>query len=559
MRSLTRWLAGGGLLTLLLAGATLAGSRPPGRVSDGWLLRPADDEGPHIVLGDVTLTEPVISPEPQSQFSHGVKDETTIRFSILSPDTVLLGIYVRGGDQVVKAIQSFVPIRGIGAYSIPFRGILFYPAATETLPDDNYDVVVRAVSLSLNRIEDDTLHLEIDRQSPVIRSLTVTNAAGGYRNGDTIEFEALLDRPENRIAANFSNVSSDTAGGTTVVDQGGGLYLVRHQISTANVRPDAASLTIPLTITDLGGNVTKDSNTLRVCLSNHPPRLVSIGAIDHDGTRYRNGDLVEIETAWDCPDTILTVEADFRSLDSRYNVANVTVTRETGNRYRLSYPISNDNQLGDGDYLVTVTARDRGCGASPVATFNVQLDNSAGETPVLDALPITTRSPNVTVSGAAAGSVRVDIKRSGAIIDTAHVTSSGRFRKVITLNPGSNALTVDGWDLAGNKSAVSLASTVYYVTGAAITLPAPFKAGNEFVIATSRTAERVRIRLWTLGGDLVAELEDEAARDLYRLAWNGQDDGGRRVNAGPLLSTIEIHYPDGRVDQERRALLLAAP
>lgn len=119
MRRLTCWLAGGGLLLLLAAGPALAGGSLRDETPDAWLLRPTDDGGEHVLLGPVSVTEPVISPEPQLPSSRGIKDQTTLRFSLLTPDTVLVGIYIMGTDGVLKPIQSFVPLRE--SANIPFR------------------------------------------------------------------------------------------------------------------------------------------------------------------------------------------------------------------------------------------------------------------------------------------------------------------------------------------------------------------------------------------------------------------------------------------------------
>jgi hypothetical protein len=294
-------------------------------------------------------------------------------------------------------------------------------------------------------------------------------------------------------------------------------------------------------------------------LSNHPPTLISAQAVNPNGPVYKNGDRVEIETVWNSPDTLLKVSADFASIDSRFDTSGVTLSRFTGNRYRLGYTINDGNENQDAeDYIVTLMAKDNGCGASSLEPFIVALDNTAGSRPLLDPLPSTTRQPSISVSGSAPASARVEIRRDGILAETADVATDGRFGRSVPLDPGDNTLTAEGFDLAGNKTPPSISATVFRVTGAAITVPARFLPGSTIQIELGRTGRNARVELWNLSGDLIAVIENDSPQDLYRMVWDGRSGSGQAVNSGPIVSKIDITYADGSHETMRRAFVLVA-
>jgi hypothetical protein len=341
-----------------------------------------------------------------------------------------------------------------------------------------------------------------------------------------------------------------------VLDQGGGRYTIRRYISEANTRPDAADLPVTLTFTDLAGNVLKDSS-LKFCLSNRPPKLLSARIVNQAGPVARNGSRVSLETIWDSSDTLLTLTGDFSSLDSQWSPANVSVSRFAGNRYELHYTVSDENTIEDGTgYLVTFQARDRGCGVSETGTIALELDNDAGDRPVLDALPVSTRLPSIAIRGSAPGSRTVVVKLNSTAIDTAQTGDNGRFEVTAFLVSGENSLTAEGFDAAGNKTTVSLPVTTFYLTDAFVTIPRRFLPGSMIELGLARRGTSARIEIWNLSGDLLAVLEDQSPRDLYRIAWDGRNSSGATIAAGPVLASIEILYPDGKRETMREAFVL---
>jgi hypothetical protein len=554
------------LAVLLLTLPAAAAGTPRHALSpDELRLLPTAADGLRILTRDARLTVDAISPRSCADCPvDGVQDATDIAFHVVASDTIRAQIYVvRTADgQFFGDIQRVTD--RLPGLTYTYQGFdAFFVGNPEVttddfaLPDDAYSIIIRAYD-DTNRVEADTLALEVDRVRPTLLSIGFRDGRTSYRDGETIVIDARLDRDRYQLRPDFSAIDSDTAGGSTTLDFGGGLYEIRHTISPGNSRPDAADNLLRISFLDLAGN-RLEHNALRSCLSNGPPALLSIRTLNNPDGAYRIGDRIEVETTWDSADTLLTMRPDFKGLDSHFDSTRVATARSPGNRYVSSYTLSEANTLTDGVYYVSVVAHDRGCGRSAPALVAIELDNMAGTRPVIDPVPNAVRADRVTISGTSPGSIRVDIRRNNTLVDTARIGDGDRFTKSIPLVAGSNSVTVEGFDPAGNKTTPSLPSTVFYVAGASLTIPAPFRPGSTFQVATARPAARLRIELWTLGGDLAAVLEDDAPRDLYTIAWNGTDETGTRVNSGPLVALIRIDYADGTDEVQKRALVLAPP
>ncbi len=531
-------------LVLLAAHGTGAATR-----LDPWTA-PAADDGLSLQLRGCSVSDSVIAPP---------RTELVVHYTLIGTDSLLVAVVVDSGGVKLGDLQFFVKQAAPRSYALPFEGILRGSIADRLLDDGFYDIRVRTFS-DTGRVEQCILPIEIDRVPPRLLRYAVngdTARTVTVRNGDTITIDAYLDRPSYAIQADFSRVDNDTSAlFTTIRDLGGGHYSIRRFISDANTLPDGTNLPVTLTFTDLGKNVLKDSSLL-FCLSNRPPRLLSARIRNDAGPVVRNGSRITLETTWDSSDTLLTLSGDFSGIDSRWSAANVSVSRFAGNRYEMHYTISPDNENDDGTgYIVTFQARDRGCGVSETAALTLELDNSAGSRPVLDPLPLSTRSSLLPVRGLAPGNLKIVLKLNAAVVDTVSPDDDGRFEGTVPLSPGVNTITAEGLDGAGNKTAASLPVSTVYLTEAFVTVPRRFLPGSSIELGLARTGESARIELWNLSGDLLSVLEDAAPRDLYRFDWDGRNSSGETVSAGPVIATIEIRYAGGERETMREAFVL---
>lgn len=520
-------------------------------------LRPADD-GQQLLIRDVFVNPAYISPgtSPRSQ------DSTAISYLVVSRDTITVAIYL---DEVVgdSLTGNFDVLQDASTIRVsrptPYLRIFSGFVNDIRVPDGTYLVTVRAAN-DTNRVEEVRRPLEIDTVPPrLLAPIVEANGQSVFRNGDTIVLTARLDRPDYRVTADFSALDSDLDPTlTTVFDAGDGRYTVHHLLSSANTRADGQARRVRLTFRDKAGNNLVDTSLL-FCLRNAPPRLVSARYLPGGAAIYKDGGTIRIETVWASNAGPLTVFADFRNIDSRFDSTRVAVTERAGNLFELAYEIDADNERPDrSDYRVKVSARDSGCGTTVDTSLTVALDNQRGEAPTLTAPPTATRGAIVSVSGRAAGNDYVVIRRATTVLDTAEVAADARFTASVPLVPGENALTAEAYDHAGNKSS-PLNFSIFRVSEAFVTLPARYEPSTPIRVAPARRADRLRLELWTLSGNLVRVIEDSRPADLFDLNWDGRNGQGTRVNSGPLLALIRIDYPDGGSETLKQAFILVAP
>ena len=517
---------------------------------------PSADDGRRLLTRFAQLSESFISPGNCEGCGPNRHLSTDISYHVVAFDTIRVEVLIDtvdgGNDRAIEPIGKKAPDR---TYVIPsFNGTLEGTTPYE-LPDGSYHIFIFAYD-DTGRSERDTLNLVIDRLPPALNSVSARGGINTYRNNETIIIDMVADGPNYSFITNFGTIDSNPEGGTTILDRGDGTYEIRHTISAVNTMVDAANLVVPIIVDDQAGNRTR-YNALRFCLSNHPPRLVSVATPGNADGSYRNGEVITVESTWDSPDTLLSLSIDFSALDSDYDSTMLTTARLAGNVYRWTYRMSDTNTFPDGDYQVPFEAKDRGCGSSGLQSVRIRIDTEPGTKPVLDPVPGTVRSPALTVSGLAAASVQVDIRRNQAVVATVPVGEDGRFSADITLQVGANSLVVVGRDNAGNPSEPSTAVSVTYLTGMFITIPTPFRPGGTIQVGTEKTASRLRIEFWTLGGDLASVLTDDASRDLYTVTWDGTDGDGNRLNSGPLIALVLLDFPDGTSSTDKKAMILA--
>lgn len=553
-----------GVVALLLVGLLVSSTgetRSSTALSPEDLRRlPASNDGLRILIKDSALSESFISPRECEECSgDGVQDDTNISYRVVASDTIRVQVFIvdAATEQYIGDIDR-IEKKPPGTTQViqNFDGILD-GTVSFVMVDGNYEVIIRAYD-DTNRVETDTLSLVIDRLPPVITSATVRGGITTYRNNETIIIDMMADGPNYNFITNFGTIDSNPTGGTELLDRGNGSYEIRHTISDDNTLSDAANLVVPILVEDQAGNMTR-YNALRFCLSNHPPRLISVATPDNPDGSYRNGELIIVESTWDSPDTLMSLSIDFSSLDSDYDPTMLKTARLEGNRYRSTYLLSETNTFPDGDYLIPLVALDRGCGSSGVTSVRIRIDTESGDKPVLDVQPSAVRSASLVVSGVANGSTQVDIRRNLSTVSTVPVAENGRFETTISLVLGTNSLVAVGRDNAGNQSEASSAISVTYLTSTYVDIPAPFRPGGTIQVGTDRTADRLRIELWTLGGDLARILTDETNQDVYSIKWDGTDGSGNRLNSGPLIALITVEYLDGTSHAEKLAMILAPP
>ncbi|MGE4169706.1 MAG: Ig-like domain-containing protein [Candidatus Margulisiibacteriota bacterium] len=133
-----------------------------------------------------------------------------------------------------------------------------------------------------------------------------------------------------------------------------------------------------------------------------------------------------------------------------------------------------------------------------------------------------------------------------------------------TLAPGWWQWQVVELNPSLNSQAVSSEAGGFYVAPklqieGVINYPNPFKDSTKIRYKLSKSVNRLRIQIFTLGGDLIRELEgDTSASSLlaeyHDVSWNGKDSDGRGVLNGVYLYKI-IAEGDGETQEVRSKLI----
>ncbi|MGD8396195.1 MAG: FlgD immunoglobulin-like domain containing protein, partial [Candidatus Eiseniibacteriota bacterium] len=301
------------------------------------------------------------------------------------------------------------------------------------------------------------------------------------------------------------------------------------------------------------------------------PLITSVTLDPDDPTQdglYTSGDEIVLVVRGEArePDLPTTVEADFDDVENgAYNPSSIDVTPlETtlpAFGYRVSYTIVQAAPNLDGaERSITVTAT-TAVGGTTTEVFTVLIDGRAPPPPVLDRptdTNVTSDTFLVTGSAAGADSVLVFLNEEDEIpVARVATDASERFGITITLVEGDNTISAVAKDLAGNASApAQLGVTVRYVAAFAIEFPKRFSPGDTFSISTLEPAPTIEIAIYNLAGQLIRSLRGGGSEHV-EIVWDGANERGERVNAGPYLARIMIRSgASGEERTEHRALVL---
>lgn len=393
------------------------------------------------------------------------------------------------------------------------------------------------------------------------------------RNGDTLRITTTWDQDSLEIHADCRSISP---GRVSIERTAPREYLIIHEVPDSNATPDATNLAISL----LAVNAELDStleNSPRVCLSNHPPRLVRAFLVNPP-TAYTRGDSIVIATRWASPDSAsLLVTPDFRAIQPAFSPDGAIVTVVGGGNfgdepdatyYRIAFRvpirvISEDNPEGhapDGvDLSIPITALDTGCGSRTETVIRVNLDTTPpSELPSLDPLPSETTADSVQVSGAAPGAFQVALFRNDSIQKRVSVDAgSGRFTAWVNLTADRrNKIHVKAEDELGNAGAQSAAAFVVQLRSPGLAVPRPYKREAEIVFRSLEPVTGLELRLFDLEGSCLRVWNPSGQLRDYRFGWDGLDADGIRGGQGMYLLRATWRAADGRAQTETTSLFL---
>ena len=294
--------------------------------------------------------------------------------------------------------------------------------------------------------------------------------------------------------------------------------------------------------TDPAGNSMQASYA--VDLDIEPPAIT----IESPGTSYINY----------IPTTYWVTAADRNGIDSlkvRFYAASEFMVPDAYPRDECCYTWPESLRIED-TFVLECMALD-GVGHWGSEVMEVVVDTTAPGRPVLDPLPakVGTELLEVTGTGTAGDSVRVYV--NGKIQKRSTISAGGAFSVTVLLDLGGNAIYAISADNAGNVSPPSETGAVEYTEDTGIYVPEEFTADSRIEVNLPGEANRILIRVLSLGGSSVADIVEDNP-DLYNeISWDLTDASGKEVKNGVYVFVIEVTYADGSVDMDKKAVIVA--
>jgi hypothetical protein len=314
---------------------------------------------------------------PNLPIPDGVQDFTVISFTVLT-DSADVRVSLRtAGGAVVDVLQPFAR-RGRGVHTLVFDGTI----AAGNAADGDYLITVLGVDTGGAGSEQVDLPLLIDRVPPEVTVWELVSPPEPVlQNGITLTLHACVTGTPDTVFVDLSGLDSGFDPAQVVETPAPpDCRLYTYTITPANTVPDTLGPVALVTGRDRAGNGTTEP--LDLCLSNHPPAIVSATLLSATPF-FQNGDEIQAEIEVASPNRI-TAGGDFLNLDSGFDAGLVQFTDLGNQRFEVRYRISETNFREDGDYTLHLIARDQGCGEAADSSLVITLDNEGRFSSLLD-------------------------------------------------------------------------------------------------------------------------------------------------------------------------------
>jgi len=219
----------------------------------------------------------------------------------------------------------------------------------------------------------------------------------------------------------------------------------------------------------------------------------------------------------------------------------------------------------DGEYVLVAQAESLLAGGTPVqgtrrSYARVVLDTAPPPPPFISPPPpARSLSSQVTLNVTVSESDSLRIFRDGFLLRTDQVD--------VTLGPsvsahpfplhiGTNLVTLQAIDLAGNLSVVGGPYTVVYETPVGFHAPERFGKGDVFGVNLQSPATSIVIELFTLRGTPVRQLTATGNTTHFELPWDLKDVAGNLVGDGPYMARLLVGYANGTGQETKAAIVV---
>lgn|GEM_PF-3048908 len=208
------------------------------------------------------------------------------------------------------------------------------------------------------------------------------------------------------------------------------------------------------------------------------------------------------------------------------------------------------------EFLLECVALD-GVGRWGSSFRSVLVDTTTPERPVIEALPEKVGTAALAVEGTGTAGDSVMVYVNGALKKRAKISAAGSWSVTLTLDLGVNTIHAVSSDLAGNVSQPSDTVQVEYTEATGIYVPEEFTGDSTIEINLAREASRIVIRILSLEGSYITAITEDNP-DLYNeIDWDLTDAGGKQVKNGIYVLVIEVAYPDGGSEIDKKAVIVS--
>jgi len=222
-----------------------------------------------------------------------------------------------------------------------------------------------------------SLQFLVDRTPPVLSALEVVYPDGqsAVRDGQTVKVKVMVEDEYAGVDSVWGDFSALGAGVLRLEDPDGDhVYEVEFVVNAGG----SGDFTFTVYAVDIVPN--EDSVSGSVTVDNTLPVITSVEVLPD--SILRDGENVLVRVVADASG--YDVHVDFSQVDDRYISGSETVADSGSGVYRVSYTISEDNEVADGAYPLYVSVYDA-VGNGAFDTVYVTLDNSG---PVVDSLTL---------------------------------------------------------------------------------------------------------------------------------------------------------------------------
>lgn len=204
-----------------------------------------------------------------------------------------------------------------------------------------------------------------------------------FENGDTLLLDTYWSQSELSVSARVDAIVATMTTPVPLSDLGGGRYRLSYALPDSNGRPDASEIPITLIAANAEMDTVTDTS-VRVCLSNDPPELISAEIVPEQRV-FRGGDFVRIESRWTSEDGLpIRVFADVSAIEP--GIDSLIRGTDDGPVHVLQYripPLAEDRAPDGTDLPILLVARDEGCGETTRSGILIDLDQNAATPPAL--------------------------------------------------------------------------------------------------------------------------------------------------------------------------------